>query len=127
MPLHDAACPLPGFLRGLVKAYISNDAVALAVSTLVGLAVLVVAELLVSPLVARRPWLLRRLWLLRGAAAAGLVLVHEYVKEGYWFKVSDLTWPPRSHEAFTVFVVALSALLRGPLVVRSHAAVGGGA
>ena len=125
MPLHDAACPLPGFLRGLVQAYISNEAVTLIIDTIAAFAVLVVAELLVSPLIARRPWMLRRLWLLRGATAVGLVLLHEYIKEGYWFKLSDLRWPPRSHEAFTVLVMALSAILRAPLVARGLAAAGG--
>ncbi len=119
MALGEAACPIPSALRWLVELYVSNPLFTLAVNTLVALAVLVVAEALVLRLGRRLPWLLRRLWLFRlarGLVAAGLVLVHEYLKEGYFFDPRDLRWPPRSHESFTVYVLLLSALIRRGLL-----------
>jgi hypothetical protein len=43
--------------------------------------------------------------------AAWLVLVHEYLKEGYWFDPRDLrVFPPRSHESFLAYLLALGYL-----------------
>ena len=116
MALGSYACPAPA---ALVQLYRSNTLFALFIDTVAAIAVLAVAELIVLKLGKKVPRLLSSTWLFslaRGLAAAGLVVFHEYLKEGYFFKLSDLGWPPRSHESFTVYVLALSALLRKSLL-----------
>ncbi len=99
--------PLPA---AIVNLYLHNNLFAMLVDFGVALFVLWLAGLLVKPLRGRlRGW---RLWLARTLVASVIVLVHEYMRVGYFFKLSDLPhFPPRTHESFLAFLLALAALL----------------
>lgn len=104
-------------VMSLVELYIENPWFALLVDTVVALGVLALSELLLRSLSRGR----LRGWMIiaaRTVLASVLVLVHEYIKEGYFFKVSDLfVLPPKSHESFLVFLVFLSMVLRRALIM----------
>jgi len=102
-----AGCgPVP---LALVELYRDNPLFALVVDTLAAIGVLYIAGLLVKPLARRLG--ARAAWALRLAAASAMVLVHEYIKEGYFFDPRDLhVFPPRSHESFLAYLLALGIL-----------------
>jgi len=103
-----AACgPVPASLVGM---YVGNPLFALLVDTLAAIGVLYLAGLLLRPLRGRLgPRLYAAARLL---AASAMVLLHEYVKEGYFFDPRDLpVFPPRSHESFLAYLLALGYLL----------------
>ncbi len=105
-------CPplLPCYL---VELYVSQPLFTLLVDTLVAMGILVFSGLVVAKAAGRLRLGPRGIWLLQVVLASTLVLVHEYIKEGYFFDPRDLrVFPPRSHESFLVFMVALAAVLR---------------
>ena len=94
----------------LVVLYRDNPFFALLVDTLAALGLLALAGLLLRPLRGRLG--AGMLWGLRLGLASLLVLVHEYLKEGYWFDPRDLhVFPPRSHESFLAYLLALGTIL----------------
>ncbi|HID41067.1 MAG TPA: hypothetical protein EYP33_02795 [Pyrodictium sp.] len=107
---------LEAFILSLVRLYIENPLFALIVDTMVALGLLVASELLIRSILRSR--ITGRIIIAaRTILASILVLVHEYIKEGYFFKPSDLpVFPPRSHESFLVFLAALSIILRRALI-----------
>jgi len=94
----------------LISLYRDNPLFALAVDTLAAIGVLYIAGLMLRPLRAR---LSRGLYQgLRLIVASAIVLMHEYVKEGYFFDPADLAaFPPRSHESFLAYMLALGYFL----------------
>jgi len=104
---------LESLVLSLVRLYTTNPVFALLVDTVAALGLLVTSELLIRSILRSR--ITGRIMIIaaRTVLASILVLVHEYIKEGYFFKPSDLpVFPPRSHESFLVFLAALSIILR---------------
>jgi len=108
---------LGALVANLVELYTENPLFTIIVDTVAAIGVLALSELLLRSLLRDR----LRGWMIiaaRTVLASALVLVHEYAKEGYFFKTSDLfVLPPRSHESFLAFLVFLSMALRRALIV----------
>jgi len=105
-------CPplLPCYL---VELYVSQQLFTLLVDTLVAVGVLMFSGLVAAKAARRLRLGPRGVWLLQVVLASTLVLVHEYIKEGYFFDPRDLrVFPPRSHESFLVYMVVLATVLR---------------
>ncbi|ALL00792.1 hypothetical protein Pyrde_0742 [Pyrodictium delaneyi] len=108
---------LESLVLSLVRLYMINPVFALLVDTVAALGLLVASELLIRSILRSRITG-RMIIAARTVLASILVLIHEYIKEGYFFKPSDLpVFPPRSHESFLAFLAALSIILRRALIL----------